>query len=76
MDLARYSWVHLEGRNRENLLQILDYLTTTRRRGAAGSLILKVSVEVEKVGRNFQDFIPHADVVFISKVQYIYSQGS
>ena len=31
---------------------------------------VKVSVEVEKVGRNFEDFIPLADVVFVSKVNF------
>ena len=30
---------------------------------------VKVSVEVEKVGRDFEDFIPLADVVFVSKVE-------
>ena len=29
--------------------------------------LVKFSVEVEKVNRNFEDFIPHADLVFISK---------
>merc|ERR1712037_1003947 len=53
-----YSWIHLEGRNRENLLLMLEYL--------AKQDSVKVSVEVEKVGRNFEDFIPLADVVFVS----------
>ena len=51
-----YSWIHLEGRNRENLLLMLEYL--------AKQDSVKVSVEVEKVGKNFEDFIPLADVVF------------
>ena len=53
------AWVHLEGRNRTNLLAMLDYL--------ANQDSVKVSVEVEKVGRGFEDFIPLADVVFVSK---------
>ena len=57
-----YSWIHLEGRNRENLLLMLEYL--------AKQDSVKVSVEVEKVGRNFEDFIPLADVVFVSKVKF------
>ena len=57
-----YSWIHLEGRNRENLLLMLEYL--------AKQDSVKVSVEVEKVGRNFEDFIPLADVVFVSKVNF------
>ena len=57
--LHALAWVHLEGRNRTNLLAMLDYL--------ANQDDVKVSVEVEKVGRGFEDFIPLADVVFVSK---------
>lgn len=32
---------------------------------------VRVSVEVEKVGRGFEDFIPLADVVFVSKVIHL-----
>lgn len=32
---------------------------------------IKFSVEVEKVGRNHKDFIPYADLVFISKVHLV-----
>ena len=56
-----FSWIHLEGRNRENLLLMLEQLALQHS--------VKVSVEVEKVGRNFEDFIPLADVVFVSKVK-------
>ena len=56
-----FSWIHLEGRNRENLLLMLEHLALQHS--------VKVSVEVEKVGRNFEDFIPMADVVFVSKVK-------
>ena len=61
LQLEDFSWIHLEGRNRENLLLMLEYL--------AKQDSVKVSVEVEKVGRNFEDFIPLADVVFVSKVK-------
>ena len=61
LQVQDYSWIHLEGRNRENLLLMLEYL-------AKQQDSVKVSVEVEKVGRNFEDFIPLADVVFVSKV--------
>ena len=43
------------------LILMLDYL--------AKENSVRVSVEVEKVGRNFEDFIPLADVVFVSKVK-------
>ena len=55
-----YSWVHMEGRNRETLLEILQYLKETNQ--------VKFSVEVEKVNRGFEEFIPYADIVFVSKV--------
>ena len=61
LQLEDFSWIHLEGRNRENLLLMLEYL--------AKQDSVKVSVEVEKVGRDFEDFIPLADVVFVSKVE-------
>ena len=60
VDLGHFSWVHVEGRNRANVLQILEYLN--QQKG------VKFSVEVEKVNRGFEDFIPLGDVVFISKV--------
>ena len=62
LQLGDFSWIHLEGRNRENLLLMLEYL--------ANQDFVKVSVEVEKVGRSFEDFIPLADVVFVSKVEF------
>ena len=71
VDLEEYAWIHLEGRNRENVLQILAYLASQRTARLADERpAFRVSVEVEKVNRNFEDFIPHADVVFISKVNY------
>ena len=63
LQVQDYNWIHLEGRNRENLLLMLEYL-------AKQQDPVKVSVEVEKVGRNFEDFIPLADVVFVSKVPF------
>ena len=63
LQVQDYNWIHLEGRNRENLLLMLEYL-------AKQQDPVKVSVEVEKVGRNFEDFIPLADVVFVSKVNF------
>ena len=57
-----FSWIHLEGRNRETLLEVLKYLNQAK--------LTKFSVEVEKVGRGFEDFIPWADIVFVSKVRH------
>ena len=69
-------WIHLEGRNRENLLLMLEYLAkqdsvkVKMKMKMMLEYLVKVSVEVEKVGRNFEDFIPLADVVFVSKVKF------
>ena len=60
VELRDFSWVHVEGRNKENVLDILAYLNEEKK--------VKFSVEVEKVNRGFEDFIPFGDVVFISKV--------
>jgi len=59
VDLSLYSWVHVEGRNKEKVLEILNYLRTENK--------VRFSVEVEKVGRGFEEFIPFADLVFVSK---------
>ena len=60
LDLENYSWVHLEGRNKDTVLEALKFIKQSRK--------VRLSVEVEKVNRGFEEFIPHADVVFISKV--------
>merc|ERR1712141_145164 len=76
------TWIHLEGRNRENLLLMLEYLAKQdsvkvkmkmkiqMKMEMMLEYLVKVSIEVEKVGRNFEDFIPLADVVFVSKVKF------
>ena len=60
LDLEKYSWVHLEGRNKDTVLEALKFIKQSKK--------VRLSVEVEKVNRGFEEFIPHADVVFISKV--------
>ena len=60
VDLTDFCWVHVEGRNKVNVMQILEYLNKEKKD--------RFSVEVEKVKRGFEDFIPFGDVVFISKV--------
>jgi hypothetical protein len=60
VELRDFSWVHIEGRNKANVLQILAYLYREKK--------IKLSEEVEKVNRGFEDFMPFGDVVFISKV--------
>jgi len=59
VDLHDFSWVHIEGRNKLNVQKILSYLNQKK--------TVKFSVEIEKVNRGFEEFIPFGDVVFISK---------
>eukprot|EP00088_Acartia_fossae_P023066 TRINITY_DN24131_c0_g1_i1.p1 TRINITY_DN24131_c0_g1~~TRINITY_DN24131_c0_g1_i1.p1 ORF type:complete len:322 (-),score=57.92 TRINITY_DN24131_c0_g1_i1:73-1011(-) len=59
LDLSKVTWIHFEGRNHENLLTILEHVRREQK--------IRFSVEVEKVGRNHEDFIPFADLVLISK---------
>ena len=65
VDLHDFSWVHIEGRNKLNVQKILSYLNQKK--------TVKFSVEIEKVNRGFEEFIPFGDVVFISKVCMYYS---
>ena len=67
MELRDFSWVHVEGRNKANVLDILAYLDQEKK--------VKFSVEVEKVNRGFEDFIPFGDGVIISKVLNIVVLG-
>ena len=53
----------MEGRNKETVLEMLQHLRQVDQ--------VMFSVEVEKCNRGFEDFIPLADVVFISKVTEI-----
>ena len=63
VNLTDFSWVHVEGRNKANVIQILNYLRQVKK--------VRFSVEVEKIKRGFEEFIPFGDVVFISKVDRI-----
>ena len=53
-------WTSHMGVRLSYVLDILAYLNQEKK--------VKFSVEVEKVNRGFEDFIPFGDVVFISKV--------
>ena len=66
VDLTDFCWVHIEGRNKANVIQILEYLNHIKK--------VRFSVEVEKVKRGFEEFIPFGDVVFLSKVDEIITE--
>ncbi len=60
LDLEDYEWIHFEGRNLKNVKLMIEHV-----RKAAPNL--KVSVEVEKVGRRHEELIPLGDVVVVGK---------
>ena len=60
LNLTSFSWIHFEGRNLEQVKLMMRHVKKTFPR-------LTVSVEVEKINRNFEELIPFGDVVFISK---------
>jgi len=64
VDLSQYDWIHFEGRNKDEVKLMAERVRAWRE-GFNQKLI--ISVEVEKVGRNFEELIPYGDVVFISK---------
>jgi hypothetical protein len=66
LPLADYGWIHFEGRNVENVAEMAGI---ARRIGAA-----RVSAEVEKLGRIYDDILPSVDVVFVSK-EFSVSKG-
>ncbi len=58
--LCDYDWIHFEGRNKDEVKLMIDSV-----RSASKDIV--ISVEVEKVGRGFEELIPFGDVVFVSK---------
>ena len=68
LPFTSYSWIHFEGRNVENVALMAEHL---------GKISFKsgISLEVEKLGRNYEPILPHVDVVFISK-EYAISKGN
>ena len=60
VNLDDYSWIHFEGRNLENVKQMIAYVRESK-------VQVTISVEVEKIKRNFEELIPLGDIVFVSK---------
>ncbi|VDM96899.1 unnamed protein product [Thelazia callipaeda] len=64
-DISRFSWIHFEGRNFENVISMIRHVRKMRQNNEKPT----ISLECEKV-RNFptlEDAIPLVDVLFISK---------
>ena len=57
-NLENYSWIHFEGRNKDSIPDMVKILEGSG---------CPVSVEIEKVGRGYEELIPFGDVVIISK---------
>ncbi len=69
LPLADFNWIHFEGRNVENVA-----LMAEAARNRIGNGKTRISVEVEKLGRNYDPILPHVDVVFVSK-EFAISKG-
>ena len=57
-NLENYTWVHFEGRNKDSIPAMVECLEGSG---------CPVSIEVEKVGRGYEELIPFGDVVMVSK---------
>ncbi len=61
IDLNNVDWVHFEGRNMDEMLEMLTHLKQTQP-------ALRFSIELEKNRTNYQHILPLADVLLCSKV--------
>ncbi|XP_031711628.1 ketohexokinase isoform X3 [Anarrhichthys ocellatus] len=66
VDLHQFKWIHLEGRNAEDqvkmIQQVVMFNSTLPRQQR-----ITVSVEIEKTREPLYQLFPHGDVVFVSK---------
>ncbi len=69
LPLVDFNWIHFEGRNVENVA-----LMAEAARNRIGNGKIRISVEVEKLGRKYDPILPHVDVVFVSK-EFAISKG-
>ncbi|XP_055905758.1 ketohexokinase-like [Eupeodes corollae] len=65
VDLAAYSWIHFEGRNPEETLQMMQKIHDSNRRTQGQSI--KISVELEKLKGELFDLVGQSDYVFLGK---------
>ncbi|KAH7715490.1 ketohexokinase isoform 1 [Aphelenchoides avenae] len=68
-DLDGFSWVHFEGRNFDEVCEMLEHVHTLRHSSARMAKELKVSVELEiRVPWHWAEkLVSYADLVFVSK---------
>ncbi|VFV37204.1 ketohexokinase-like isoform 2 [Lynx pardinus] len=66
VDLTRFKWIHIEGRNASEQVQMLQRIEQHNARQPPGQKI-RVSVEVEKPREELFQLFGYGDVVFVSK---------
>ncbi|XP_019305160.1 ketohexokinase isoform X4 [Panthera pardus] len=66
VDLTRFKWIHIEGRNASEQVQMLQRIEQHNARQPPGQKI-QVSVEVEKPREELFQLFGYGDVVFVSK---------
>ncbi|XP_020289500.1 ketohexokinase-like [Pseudomyrmex gracilis] len=72
-NLKEYSWIHFEGRNVNQILLMMqhieNYNKSLRDHREKNSCPITVSIELEspRSGAKLLDFLPYADILFISK---------
>nr|KAF6447224.1 ketohexokinase [Rousettus aegyptiacus] len=66
VDLTRFKWIHIEGRNAPEQVKMLQRIERHNARQPPGQNI-RVSVEVEKTREELFQLFGYGDVVFVSK---------
>ncbi|XP_068450695.1 ketohexokinase [Clinocottus analis] len=66
VDLSKFKWIHLEGRNAAEQVKMVQRVETYNR-SLPPPRRITVSVEVEKTREPLYQLFPHGDVVFVSK---------
>lgn len=66
VDLTRFKWIHIEGRNASEQVKMLQRIQQYNSQQPPGQRI-RVSVEVEKTREELYQLFGYGDVVFVSK---------
>ena len=67
-DIFKYSWIHFEGRPAiTEIHKMLQYLNNFENKPG-------ISLEMEKLNRNYDPLLPYVNVIFVSK-EYAQSLG-
>ncbi|XP_063297904.1 ketohexokinase isoform X3 [Pelobates fuscus] len=66
VDLARYKWIHWEGRNANEQLKMISRVEKYNSTAPKEQRIT-ISVEIEKEREELYQLFPHGDLVFVSK---------